>query len=272
MRPAAFLTILVLLQASRPSSAQESLSGQLRTVGIEQRLNTQIPLDLLFHDESGQAVRLGAYFGSGPVILVLAYYRCPMLCTQVLNGLVDAIGPLTVEPGEHFQVVVVSFDARERPELAAAKKAAYLGRYGRPYTGGGWHFLTGPEDSITRLTSAVGFRYTYDPDKDQYAHASGIMILTPQGRLSRYFYGISFPSNDVRLSLVEASAGKIGSPVDQIVLLCYHFDPRTGKYTFAIMSLVRLGGILTLLILGGFVARSWWNDWRRKRQLPPTRE
>ena len=231
-------------------------------MGFDQRLNEQVPLDLKFTDETGDAVKLGDYFGNKPVILVMAYYRCPMLCTLVLNGLVQGMRDMPFTPGTDFNVVTVSFDPRETPELAAAKKKNYIANYGRPGAAEGWHFLTGKPDAIEKLTRAVGFRYVYDAKQDQYIHTSGIMILTPQGKISRYFYGIEFPGRDLRLGLVEASANKIGSPTDQVLLYCFHYDPATGKYSASILNFVRAGGALTVLALAGMV---WFLCRRRPR-------
>ncbi|MBI1927913.1 SCO family protein [Candidatus Poribacteria bacterium] len=229
------------------ASAQPDI---LREVGIDQRLNEQVPLDLVFRDETGKLVRLGDYFGEKPVILSLVYYECPMLCTLVLNGLLKSLRALSFDVGKEFNVVTVSFNPGETPTLAAAKKAEYIQHYSRPGTAEGWHFLTGQEASIQQLAQAVGFRYVYDAQKNQFAHASGIMVLTPQGRLSHYFYGIEYSPRDIRLSLVEASANKIGSPVDQLLLYCYHYDPTTGKYGVIIMNIIRLAGLGTVLALG----------------------
>jgi len=245
--------LLLVLWAS-PVRAESELPPVLRSVGFDQRLDAQVPLDLVFRDEAGQPVHLRDYFGSTPVILVLAYYRCPMLCTMVLNGLVRALLDITFDVGKEFNIVTVSFDPREKPALAAAKKKTYLERYGRPQAAEGWHFLTGEEDAIKRLTDTVGFRYSYDVKHDQFAHASGIMILTPKGRIARYFYDINYSPRDLRLGLVEAAENKIGSPVDQILLFCFHYDPAEGKYGPVIMNFVRLGGVLTILGLGTFVA------------------
>ena len=202
----------------------------MQKVGFDQRLNEQVPLDLEFTDEAGQPVKLGDYFGDKPVILVLAYYRCPMLCTLVLNGLAQGMMDVPFDVGKEFQVVTVSFDPRETPELAAAKKKTYIERYGRPGAAAGWHFLTGSAASIKKLTRAVGFRYAYDARLDQFAHASGIMVLTPAGKISRYFYDVKYSGRDLRLGLVEASENKIGSPVDQILLYCFHYDPTEGSH------------------------------------------
>jgi protein SCO1/2 len=249
--------------------AAAQLPPSLQGVGFDQRLDAQVPLDLEFRDETGQAVKLGDYFGDKPVILVLAYYRCPMLCTQVLNGLVRAMLDMPLDAGKDFNVVTVSFDPRETPELAAAKKKTYLERYGRPGAESGWHFLTGEQAAIDRLTTAVGFRYRYDAKNDQFAHASGIMVLTPGGRLSRYFYDISFSPRDVRLGLVEASQGKIGSAVDKVLLFCFHYDPNEGKYGAVVMNFIRAGGVVTILSIGSLFAVLWRQDRRKSRAAKP---
>ncbi len=238
-------------RSSRAAEAQ--LPRSLEGVGFDQRLDQPVPLDAEFRDETGQPIRLGDCFNDRPVILVLAYYRCPMLCTEVLNGLVRALLDVPLEMGKDFNVVTVSFDPRETPELAAAKKKSYLERYGRPGAEAGWHFLTGEQDAITRLTEAVGFHYRYDAKDDQFAHASGILILTPRGRIARYFYDIRYSPRDLRLGLVEASDNKIGTPVDQVLLYCFHYDPAEGKYGATVMNFVRLGGVLTVLGIGGLV-------------------
>ena len=232
----------------------------LKDIGIDQRLNEQVPLDLPFRDETGRAVRLGEYFGRRPVVLALVYYNCPMLCTQVLNGLVGALNVMSLEAGKDFDVVAVSFDARETPAHAAAKKEAYLSRYKHPASAAGWHFLTGEAAAIGSLAKAAGFRFRYDEDVDQFAHASAIFLLTPDGRLARYLYGIEYAPRDLRLGLVEASAGRIGTAVDQVLLYCFHYDPAKGKYGPAIVNLVRLGGGLTLAAL----AVSIWVMTRRR--------
>ena len=234
----------------------------LTDVGIDQKLNSQVPLNLTFRDEAGRTVQLGQYFGDKPVILTLVYYECPMLCTQVLNGLLTGMKGVPLDLGKEFNVVTVSINPRETPGLAANKKRVYTGLYGRPGAAEGWHFLTGDDASIQPLAQSVGYRYAYDSVADQYAHASGIMILTPQGRVSRYFFGIDFHARDLRLSLVEASNNKIGSPVDQIMLYCYHYDPTTGKYGLVIANVMRLAGLATILILGTFLLTMF----RRERQ------
>jgi protein SCO1/2 len=237
------------LYGPRPElgASSSGLPVALREVGIDQRLNEQLPLDAQFRDETGREVQLKEYFQSRPVIFVLAYYDCPMLCTQILNGVVSTLRVLPFDAGKEFDVVVVSFDPRETPQLAASKKDVYMQVYKREGAARGWHFLTGQPESIKRVTEAVGFRYYWDEATKQFAHASGIMVATPEGKLSHYFYGVEYAPKDVRLSLVEASQNRIGSPVDQLMLYCYHYDPATGKYGMAIMSVVRLAGAVTVL-------------------------
>ncbi|MBI3768326.1 MAG: SCO family protein [Deltaproteobacteria bacterium] len=225
----------------------------LREVAIEQRLDAQVPLDLAFRDESGAPVNLGQYFGTRPVILSLVYYQCPMLCTLVLNGLVRALRVLSFDPGREFEIVTVSFNPRETPELAATKKATYLGEYDRPGAAAGWHFLTGDADAIERLARAVGFHYTYVPEEQQFAHAAAIMVLTQDGRVARYFFGVEYSPRDLRFGLIDAAEHKIGTAVDHLLLYCYRYDPATGKYGAIAMNLVRAGGLVTVLALVGFV-------------------
>jgi protein SCO1/2 len=218
----------------------------LKRVGIEQRLGEQVPLDLRFRDEAGREVRLGEYFSKGrPVVLALVYYECPMLCNQVLNGEVGAFQALSFTPGKEFEAVTVSFDEREGPELAARKKETYLARYRREGAGAGWHFLTGDKASVEALARAVGFKYVWDEQSQQFAHASALMVATPSGRLSHYFYGIDYSPKDLRLALVEASEGKVGSPVDALILYCYHYDPAAGKFA-PVMGVLRAAGVLTV--------------------------
>src|SRR5579872_3381899 len=226
---------------------------RLQNVGIEQHLNAQIPPDLTFRDEAGKTVKLGDYFGRKPLILNLVYYNCTMLCGEALAGLASAMRLVKFDVGNEFDVITVSFDPRETPEMAAAKKIDYVKRYGRPDAAAGWHFLTGPPHSINALTKAVGFQYQYDEKTNQYAHATAIMVLTPQGRISRYFYGVDFPPKDLRMGLVEASQGKIGNPIDQVLLYCYHYDPATGKYGAVVSNMLKVGGGLTILLLGGLL-------------------
>ena len=225
----------------------------LKDVGVDQKLNASVPLDLMFRDEHGKAVVLGQYFGGKPVILTLVYYNCPMLCTQVLNGLDRSLEQIPMTIGKDFNVVTVSIDPTEQPSLAEAKQAVYTGMYRRAGALEGWHFLTGKESQIQQLAASVGFRYAYDADSKQYAHASAIMLLTPEGKISRYFYGVTYPERDMRLGLVEASEGKIGSPVDQVLLFCYHYDPHTGKYGLLVSRVLQLGGLATVLVGGIFL-------------------
>jgi protein SCO1/2 len=240
------------LYGARPESGPvpSGLPPALRDVAIEQKLDQQLPLDLVFRDEGGQPVKLGQYFGKKPVVLSLVYYDCPMLCTQVLNGMVTAFRVLPFRIGKEFDVVTVSFDPRETASLAAAKKKTYVGYLPQTMQAGadsGWHFLTGDQASIAQLTDAVGFRYHWDEATKQFAHASAIMMATPQGKLSRYYYGIDYSARDMRLGLIESAQNKIGSPVDQLLLYCYHYDPATGKYGAVVMNMIRLGGIATII-------------------------
>lgn len=259
MSAVALMTAVVSAQGEapgiRPAAALPSgqVPGVLGKVGFEQHLNEQLPLDLPFTDESGTAVKLGDYFGRKPIVLAFVYYECPMLCTQVLNGLESSLRVIDESIGKEFDVVTVSFDARETPVLAAAKKQAYLDRYKRPEAARGWHFLTGSQASIDALTKAAGFNYAWDEQSQQFAHASGIMVATPDGRLSRYFFGIDYSPRDVKFALIESSSGKIGSLADQLLLYCYHYDPAAGNYGFAAMRAVRIGGAVTMVALFGFM-------------------
>ena len=259
-----FVACALIFLAAHPARAQNQNQKpkMLRDVGIDQKLNDQLPLQLTFRDETGRTVQLGQYFGQKPVILALVYYECPMLCTQVLNGLLTSMKGMPLNVGKQFNVVTVSFNPSEKPGLAANKKRVYVGLYGRPGATDGWHFLTGDEAPIQELTRAVGFRYAYDAASDQFAHASGIMVLTPQGKISRYFFGIDYSSRDLRLSLVEASNNRIGSPVDEVLLYCYHYDPTTGKYGLVIANVLRLAAMVTALLLGSFMFLMF----RRERQ------
>ena len=226
----------------------------LKSVGIEQHLDEQIPPNLTFRDETGKSVQLGDYFGRRPLILNLVYYQCPMLCGEVLAGLQGAMRALKFDVGKEFDVITVSFDPRETPEMAAAKKADSLKRYGRAGAAEGWHFLTGPQASIDALTKAAGFQYEYDPKIGQFAHATAILVLTPQGKIAQYYYGVEYSPKDLRLGLVQASQGKIGTVVDEVLLYCYHYDPQTGKYGAIVSRILRLAALATMLILGIFLA------------------
>ncbi len=232
----------------------QKLPPNLSSVGIEQKLDAQIPLDATFTNELGQKVKLGDYFNHGrPVVLALVYYECPMLCTEVLNGLSSALSIVKLDMAKDYDVLTVSFDPKDTPELAAAKKHSYLQRYGRSGAQNGWHFLVGDDANIHRLTQAVGFRYQWDPEMQQFAHATGVMVLTPAGRVAQYYYGVEYSPKDLRLGLVEASQNQIGSIVDQVLLYCYHYDPRTGKYGAVISNILKIAGGLTILILGSFL-------------------
>ncbi len=263
------LTVASLL-ASVPTFAQVSATGDkqiglvndkppviLEKVGIEQKLNAQLPLDLSFVDEAGKAVPLGGYFGKHPAILALVYYQCPMLCSEELNGLTSALRMVKLTPGKDYEVVVVSIDPTEGPDLAMVKKRAYVKRYGQPETEGGWHFLTGKQAQIDQLTKAVGFGYVKIPGPDgklnQYAHASAIQIVTPEGKLAQYYMGVEYSPKDLRLGLVEASANKIGTPVDNILTYCYHYDPQTNTHSLVVARVVQMGGAVMVLGLGGFM-------------------
>lgn len=251
--------------APRPLDPVTQRPMLLRDVRFDQKLDAQVPAGLAFTDDLGNAVTLGQYFGKRPLVLALVYFECPMLCSQVLTGLVSSLGVLSLNPGQDFDVLAVSFNPREAAGLAAVKKAGYMERFGRPGTERGFHFLTGSETSITQLTEAVGFKYAWDEEIKQYAHAAGIVVLTPDGRVSRYFYGIEYAPRDLRLGLVEAAGGKIGTPVDTLLLYCYHYDPTTGKYGLVAMRTVQAAGILVVAAMVTF----WIVMWRRSRQAPP---
>lgn len=251
---AALLLIAAMLPGASATPARAHDGGDpLTDVAFEQKLNAAVPAELNFVDENGQRVTLGAYLGRTPVVLVLAYYDCPMLCSLVLNDLAARLREISLTPGEEFEVVIASIDPGETPELAKEKEEVYLAAYGRPETAGGWHFLTGEHEAIDRLADAVGFQYAYLPERDEYAHPSGVMVLTPEGRIARYFFGFDYPAKDLRLGIVEASREQIASPVDRLFLLCYAYDPVSGQYTLLVQNLMRLVGLGTALMLGGLV-------------------
>jgi protein SCO1 len=256
---------LSFLQAS-PLLAHDDRPVALRAVDLEQKLGAQVPLDVTFRDETGRRVPLKEYFGRRPVILSFVYYSCEDLCPLVLDGLVRSLRPLSFNIGGEFDVLTVSFDARDTPALAAAKKSDAVKQYSRPGAGDGWHFLTGDEAAIRRLTEAVGFRYNYESDKDRFGHAAGIILLTPAGKVARYFYGIEFSPRDLRLGLIEASADKIGSPIDQLLLFCYRYDPATGKYSLLITNIIRLAAAATVLALAAFIVLMLRRERNRKLQ------
>ena len=236
------------LYGGGPSTGTTSmgLPPVLKKVGIDQKLNEQVPLDVVFKDEEGRDVRLGQFFKGKPVVLSLVYYTCPMLCNQILNGMLSSFRQISFNAGEQFEVINVSFDPRDTPAIAAAKKQTYIKAYNRAGGEAAWHFLTGDEANVRRLADAVGFRYLWDEQTKQFAHASGIMILTPEGKLARYFYGVEYPPRDLRLGLVEASQNRIGTPVDTLMLYCYHYDPATGKYGAVVMNIMRVAGVFTV--------------------------
>jgi protein SCO1/2 len=230
-------------------AASNGLPPALRNVGFEPPLNGQLPLATHFKDEVGREVALSDYFHGKPVVLALVYYGCPMLCNQVEQGVVGSLKMLSFNPGTDYEVVFVSFDSRESADMAAQKKTAALGHFQRPQTAGGWHFLTGTQDSIDAVTQAANFRYSFDAKTNIFAHASGILLLTPDGRISRYFYGVEYPSRDMRLGLVDASAGKIGNPIDHLLLYCFQYDPSTARYSATILRIIRIGGLFTIFTI-----------------------
>ncbi|MDP7238943.1 MAG: SCO family protein [Candidatus Latescibacteria bacterium] len=241
----------------------------LKNVGIEQKIGTRLPLDLKFTDESGALVELSQYFGNKPIILSLVYYDCPMLCTEVLNGINRTTAPLKLSIGEDFEMISISFDPNETHELASQKKKIYVRRNNRPGAAEGWHFLTGNASSIEAITDAVGFNYVYDETEQQFVHGSAIMVVTPKGIVSHYFFGIEYPTDDLRLALVEASENKLGTVYDQVLLYCFHYDPTRGKYGVVIMNVIRLAGVGTLLVMGSFMFVMFRRD-RRAKNIGPT--
>ena len=236
-----------------PGVPAQSMPQPLREIGFDQNIDQTLPLDAQFRDDDGKTVTLGSFYGSKPVLLAFVYYTCPMLCTQVLNAMTATISTLSLDAGKDFELVLVSFDPRETPAQAAAKKAEYLHRYKRAGAEAGWHFLTGNQSEITRVTKAAGFRYTWDEQTQQFAHPTGIIITTPDGRLARYLFGIEYGPRDVELALVEASEGKVGSMVDSLLLFCYHYDPMTGRYGVYVMRTLRVAGVATVLLIGTFI-------------------
>ena len=266
----AALTVSALaLAVPQPAAAHDARSDSrppgLQEVAFDQRVNASVPLDAVFRDETGRTVRLGDYFGSRPVILALVYHRCRELCPLLLEGATRALRGIAFTPGRGYDLVVLSFDSRDTPAIAAARKAELLQRSGMPGAAAGWHFLTGEAPAIRAVTEAVGFRYSYDAKADQFAHASGLVLLTPRGTIFRYMYGIEFPPEILRLGLVEASQNQMGSVVDQVLLFCYHYDPSTGTYTLAIMNVLRAAGLTTVGAMGAFIVLMRRRDRRRGR-------
>jgi len=261
---------LVLFVVPAPAQKWTGMQGAApvpppptKEVGFDQKLGGQVPLDLVFRDETGKDVKLSAYFGKKPVVLQLMYFECPMLCGMAIEGLLRSLRALSWDVGREFEVVTVSFDPREGPELAAAKKANVLATYGRPGAPDGWHFLTGSEASIRALTSSVGFRYVWDAEQKQFAHATGVVVLTPAGKISRYFFGIEYPTKDLRLGLIDSGTEKIGGITDQLLLMCYHYDPRVGRYTPMVTRIMKGGAAVTLAALVTFVALMLRRERRR---------
>lgn len=258
------LIFVSVVQAQKSTSDREK--ALLAGVGFDQNLNQQLPLNTTFIDEYGKPVQLGNYFGEKPVILVMAYYECPMLCTLVLNGLLNSLKELDFNVGDEFEVVTLSIDHEETPAMALEKKDSYLQFYGRPGAESGWHFLTGEPDNIASLAEAIGFRYVYDDRTDEYAHPSGIVLITPEGVTSRYFYGIEYPQTDLRLGLVEASNNKVGSPIDQLLLMCYHYDPDTGRYNLIIKNVLKIISTLTIFVIAIPIVFMLVKEQRGKKQ------
>jgi protein SCO1/2 len=263
------VVVLATVWAGGVGEAQlaEQVPAVLQDVGITEHLDAKLPLDLEFRDENGGRVTLGEYFdGDRPVILTLNYYKCPMLCGLMLNGLVEGLGSMAWSPGEEFEIVTISINPLETPELALAKKQNYLKLLDRPAAAAGWHFLTGRELEIKRLAETVGFAYSYDPETGEYAHAAAVMVCTPDGRVARYLYGIEYPAQKLKFALLEAAEGTVGSTLDQLILYCYHYDPTNRRYSPVAMNIMRLGGGATALILGTTLGVFWLREWRRKRK------
>ena len=262
MRLAVLMGVLLANGAAADTPDKPSMPKELAGIGIDQRLNAQVPLDARFTDESGRSVRLGDLLGRRPAILAPVYYRCTMQCNYILNGLVSGLRPLSLRPGRDFDVIAISIDPSEDFQLAAGKRDHYARSYSRSGGVAGWHFLTGKESDIRAVTDAIGFHYRYDPVSKLFLHASGVMVLTPQGRVARYFYGVEYTPKDLKLGLIEASANRIGSPADQILLFCYHYDPRTGKYSAAVLNLLRAAAGIVLVALAGSLIALWRRDLR----------
>jgi protein SCO1/2 len=273
-----FVNLLAVFASSVTFLAQTSVTGGaqpgvpaaavpevLREVGFDQNLGRPIPLDLHFTNEDGATVSLGSYFGSRPVVLALVYYGCPMLCTQTLNSLASTVGVLSQEPGKEFEIVTVSFDPREKPELARAKKASYIQRAGKPGIAAGWHFLTGEQSQIDALTRSAGFRYVWDESAQQFAHPTGLVVLTPGGRVARYLFGIEYGPRDLRLAILDANANKVSSPIQKVLLYCYHYDLANGRYSLAIMRVVQVAGLVTLCAIGTLILVLTGAERRRRR-------
>ena len=259
------MTSAAFAQITNPPDTRRAKPPGLEHVGIDQLLGQQVPLDLQFRDETGKTVKLADYFKSGkPVIVNLVYYQCPMLCGEVLQGMSAAVKVLKFTPGKEYEVVTVSIDPREGPDLAVAKKQSVMERLGRPGAEKGWHFLVGDQANIDALAKSIGWHYQYDPKINQFAHAAGIVLVTPDGTIAQYYYGVEYSARDLRLGIIEASQNKVGSLADQVLLYCYHYDPRTGKYGAVVTNMVRLGGLVTVFLLGGFLIVMYRHEPRAK--------
>ncbi len=263
---AVVIPLLFFARVALPAANGPFAPPNLNDIGIEQKLDSQVPLDTVFRDESGALVILRNYFGSKPVILAPVYYTCPMLCSQILSGVVAGLRPLSLKPGRDFEVVAVSFNPSDTPQQAAAKRDHYVHSYSSKAKNDGWHFLTGDQNSIGAVMRAIGFHYRWDPVHKMFIHASGIMLLTPEGRLSRYLYGVEYEPKDLKLGLIESSHDRIGSPVDQVLLFCYHYDPKTGKYGAVVINMLRGAAGLTLVLLAGAMLLFWRRDIREHRR------
>jgi protein SCO1 len=259
------LCAFALLISASAYGAARPVPPSLNGIGIEQKLNAQVPLDTVFRDETGASVPLRHFFGRKPVLLAPVYYTCPMLCSQILSGVVSGLRPLSLKPGRDFEIVAISFDPSDTPQSAAAKRNQYSRSYSSRAGTNGWHFLTGDQTSIAAVTEAIGFHYRWDPKNKMFVHASGVMLLTPEGRVARYLYGVDYEPKDLKLGLIEASHNRIGSPVDAVLLFCYHYDPTTGKYGAAVINLLRLAAALTLVLLGSAMFFLWRRDIRYHR-------
>jgi protein SCO1/2 len=257
---------LACLLPQSDARAQQTVGGVVSQVGFDQKLGIQLPLDLRFHDDTGRDLRLGELFGRRPVILAPVYFRCPLLCNQLLNGLTRSLKPVSLAAGQDFDVIAFSINPAETPDLAGPKKRAYLEQYDRPGSANGWHFLVGDQPAISALTEAIGFRYTFNPQTELYAHAAGVVIVTPEGRIARYFYGIDFPPKELESELTRARAGQIGNPIGRLLLLCYDYDAATGKYTLSIMRLLRVAGTATAVALGAFVCLMFRREAKERRR------
>ena len=253
MKAFAVLIILCALFTNALTQANKAAESVISKIGLDQRLGETVPLDAVFRDGKGRSVRLGDYFGKKPVILALVYYKCPLLCNQVLNGLLSSVRTLKFDAGKEFEIVFVGIDPKETPDIAERKKRSYVASYNRPGAYEGWHFLTGEDEAIKQVASAVGYRYVYLPETGQYAHPAGIMVLTPGGKLGQYFYGIEYSPRDLKLALMESSENRIGSIVDQALLYCFAYDPATGTYGFVILRVLRVLGVITVVLIATYI-------------------